>query len=161
MSDDGLFDIPDKRSRRSDPDTSREAAKKIEPFVPTIREQVERFARDAKHSGFIDEDLSIQFGAENVSSYRTRRAELTDQNIILDTGKRRHNEAGNDCIVWIHREFVAQPPMPKDRSSRPSPDAIAAAFRTLDDWQAQMWREGRLFAPRLQDAIKLVKQATR
>lgn len=160
MSDD-LFAIPDKRSRRSDPDTSREAAKKIEPFVPTIRQLVEKFAREAGHAGFIDEDLSIQFGAENVSSYRTRRAELTDMNIILDTGKRRHNEAGNECIVWIHREFVAQPPMPKERNMRPAPDVVNEALKTLDDWQAQMWREGRLFAPRLQEAINIVKAATR
>lgn len=159
MSDD-LFAIP-ARSRRGDPDTSAKAAKKIEPFAPTIRQQVERFAIEAGHAGFIDEDLSIQFGAENVSSYRTRRAELTDGNVILDTGKRRHNEAGNECIVWIHRNFVAQPPMPRDRSKRPSPDAIAAALKTLDDWQVQMWREGRLFAPGLKDAIDTIKQAIR
>jgi hypothetical protein len=159
MSDD-LFAIPP-RSRRSDPDTSAKAAKKIEPHTPTIRQQVERFAREAGHAGFIDEDLSIQFGAENVSSYRTRRAELTDMNIILDTGKRRHNEARNECIVWIHREFVLQPPMPRERSKRPSPEAVNEALKELDAWQAQMWREGRLFAPRLQEAINVVKLATR
>lgn len=160
MSDDGLFDIPP-RSRRDDPDTSAKAAKKIEPFAPTIRQQVERFAQEAGHAGFIDEDLSIQFGAENVSSYRTRRAELTDGNVILDTGKRRHNGAGNECIVWIHRDFVLHAPMPKDREKRPHPDAVASALKTLDDWQVQMWREGRLFAPKLKEAIDTLKAATR
>jgi hypothetical protein len=105
----GLFDIPAQPSkahaRRTDPDTSHEAAKAVTPATDTIRADVERWARGQGAAGFIDEELSKAFGAEEVSSYRTRRAELTLTGQIVDTRRRRPNSNMRQCIVWIHSDY--------------------------------------------------------
>lgn len=96
-------------ARATDPQTSHDAAKAVTPATPSIRQQVDAFAR-VLPDGFIDEELSDHFGDSEHSSYRTRRAELTAANIILDSGRTRANGGGLQCVVWVHREYVPNAP---------------------------------------------------
>jgi hypothetical protein len=160
MMDDDLFAIP-ARARNTDPETSHKAAEAIEPHTATIRRQVEAFAHQRGDEGFIDEDLSRAFEAENVSSYRTRRAELADQNIILDSGRRRQNEGGRECVVWVHRSFVLQPPLERDPAKKPKRDEVEAAFVEIEKWQRQMKAEGRTAAGAFLEAIQTLRAAFR
>lgn len=151
------------RSRRGDPDTSRKAARKVEPHTPSIRDQVDGFAKHCGSVGFIDEELSDRFGSAEQSSYRTRRAELADQNIILDSGKRRFNKGMNECIVWVHRDHHPNPPLVLEggksaaRSSAIS-DALAMAPK-LARYAAQMKAEGRSFlAAELDEAAEIMRR---
>jgi hypothetical protein len=109
-----LFDQPHTRARSGDRDTSHKAAAAIMPVRFTIRAQVEQFALDAGIRGFIDEDLISAFPEKTPSTLRTRRSELGFENIILDTGYRRHTNAGRETIVWLHRDHHRAPPPRKE-----------------------------------------------
>ena len=40
------------------------------------------------------------------STYRSRRAELADRGVIIDTGRRKQRgEGGRNHIVWMHRDY--------------------------------------------------------
>lgn len=137
------------RSRRDDPATSRKAARKIDPHTPNIRDQVEAFAKHCGVVGFIDEELSERFGSTEQSSYRTRRAELADQNVILDSGNRRRNRAMNECIVWVHRDHHPNPPMILEGGKTAArSQAMAEALEMapkLDQYARSQKAEGRSF----------------
>jgi hypothetical protein len=127
MATDDLFSIPGKReeqlqqrggmqeevqdcygpahARRSDPDTSHRAAREVTPHTDTIRADVERWARGRGPEGFIDDELSAAFDASDSSSYRTRRAELTDAGRVIFSGRKRMNGNGRQCMVWMHADF--------------------------------------------------------
>ena len=99
-------------ARRGDLQTSHRAAEAVTPRIPTIRQQVEDYARGRGPEGFIDEELSEHFGevAATRSSYRTRRSELTVENRILDTRRLRRNSLNLECEVWVHRDHHPDPP---------------------------------------------------
>jgi hypothetical protein len=121
-------------ARRTDPQTSHDAAKAITPATPTIRQQVEAFALRCGSAGFIDEELSDHFSSAAYSSYRTRRAELTAVNVILDSGQTKPNSGGLACIVWVHRDCSFNPPPvlePKERAKVDAAD-LARILRELD-----------------------------
>ena len=97
-----------KLHRTKDPDTSREAAESIVEKRTKIQRMVEEYAKRIGPVGFTDQQLSTFFGTAG-STYRTRRAELTDRGIIVDTGLRSTAASGRRMIVWIHSDFVRQP----------------------------------------------------
>jgi hypothetical protein len=147
-------------TRHGDPRTSFAAADAITPHVPTIREEVLAWA-ETKPEGFIDEELSDHFGAEG-SSYRTRRAELTDEQWIIDTGKERENSHGRLCVIWKHRSHIVCPPPLKPRVQQSSTtlhkEALAMADR-LGGFATQMRSEGRVpFANQLQEAQRIIRE---
>jgi hypothetical protein len=86
-------------ARSTDPHTSHDAAKAVTPATGTIRAQVEAFAFGKNDKGFVDEELSAAFGASDKSSYRTRRAELTEAGVIVDSGRTRGERRG----ATVHR----------------------------------------------------------
>lgn len=97
-----LFDyVP---ARTTDPHTSHDAAKSIESVTMRIRRAVEDFAIDKGSSGFTDWEMDSFFGCFG-STYRTRRAELTKQGIIVPTHQRRATPSGRTAVVWRHRDF--------------------------------------------------------
>lgn len=97
-------------ARWSDPDTSHEAADAATVAINTKREMVTRYARDADAAGFMDAQMSHDLGDDG-STLRTRRSELTEQNIILDSGRRgRWGDNARERIIWVHRNFVDDPP---------------------------------------------------
>lgn len=97
-----------KLHRTKDPDTSREAAEFIVEKRTKIQRMVEEYAKLIGPVGFTDQQLSTFFGTAG-STYRTRRAELTDRGIIVDTGLRSVAKSRRRMIVWIHRNFVREP----------------------------------------------------
>jgi len=87
-------------ARRSDPITSHDAARAISPLLSPIQRDVLRFAAIKGTSGFDDTELQFYF-ADDGSSHRTRRAELTEEGMIRDTGRKIRYE-GDRChrIIW-------------------------------------------------------------
>jgi hypothetical protein len=147
-------------TRSGDPRTSYAAADAISPHVPTIREQVLAWA-ETKPEGFIDEELSDHFGAEG-SSYRTRRAELTEEQWIIDTGRERENGHGRLCVIWKHRSHVVMPPPLKPRAQPPSTAAKDEGRDMADKlgrFAEQMRREGRAaFSDELLEAQRIMRE---
>ena len=112
-------------ARRTDPDTSHWAAKAVTPGLPDLQATVEGFAHWCGPDGFTDLDLSESLDSDT-STYRTRRAELTARNIIVDSGrKRRTGESPHLRIVWVHRAFATNPPPVVDApASAPANDVL-------------------------------------
>jgi hypothetical protein len=147
-------------ARREDPATSHQAAAAITPETGKIRLQVEGYAFSKGERGFIDEELSATFAAENVSSYRTRRAELTEVGTICDSGRTKANGNGRQCIIWVHKTFHRLPPV-DNRLGNPDERTKANAERiakTLDEAAHQMRAEGRVpFAAELKECANLAR----
>lgn len=112
-----IGDNPELRGlhRRDDHHTSVKAAASILPKRFTIRQQVEQFALDCGAAGFVDEQLEEEFPHWAPSSWRTRRSELAQENIILDSGRTKRNAAGREMIVWLHRDHHSNPPAKVER----------------------------------------------
>lgn len=111
-----MFDRPDQaHARRTDPGTSHEAAAVATQGIERQRRLVEAFAKVRGERGFMDIEMEDAHPAESDSGLRTRRSELTARNIVLDSGRRdRHAGSVRRRIVWVHREFVTNPPPERD-----------------------------------------------
>ena len=85
-------------ARRSDPDTSWEAARSVDH----IREsQAEVLALFQHHGPMTDEMArSLYHGKQSLSGFRTRRSELVDQGRLVDTGRRARGSTGRRMILW-------------------------------------------------------------
>jgi hypothetical protein len=93
--------------RAKDPDTSREAARVIAGRLTQIQQEVLAYALKRADRGFTDAELTAAFYCGGGSTYRTRRAELSAQGLIVDTGRRRSNGPGRKHTIWIHANFAA------------------------------------------------------
>jgi hypothetical protein len=96
--------------RATDPDTSHAAAaQQTEDKRSALQREIERWAL-LKPKGFTDWDLPKVWPAIPPSSLRTRRHELTEMGILVDTGKRLGapgpRNARREAIMWAHRIFV-------------------------------------------------------
>jgi hypothetical protein len=130
----------EKRWRPGDPETSREAAEAIYPHLNEIQAEVERYARDRRDEGFTDAQLAEHF-QDSTSTYRTRRSELSDRNIIVDSGRRaKHGDSERNRVVWVHREWIATPPPLRDP---PTPKASAAEIQEAQLIAAKLPIEAR------------------
>jgi hypothetical protein len=97
--------------RAADHTTSQCAASHVDPNRPKLKARVLQFASDAGPAGFTDEELVLFDPKAPESSLRKRRTELTERNWIIDGGFTRRNRHGEQMKVWVHRKFVADPPM--------------------------------------------------
>ena len=88
------------RTRRNDPQTSRDAAKSVVPVVSDIQARVLRALQAAGHNGLTDEELSNKLGCKG-STARTRRSELVEKGFVLDSGYKRPLESRKLGAVWI------------------------------------------------------------
>ena len=95
-------------ARNPDQRTSILAAQRVRR-VP-IREYVIEFAQSRQFAGFTDEDLLASKPGQPESSLRTRRNELMQENILLDSGHTVTNRRGQEMIVWVHRDYHRSPP---------------------------------------------------
>lgn len=93
------------RARSTDPDTSREAAQAARKTQPTVRLLVQRYA-DQHPEGFTDEELVKAIPQYKPSGVRSRRKELTKENWIFDTGRKRQHGTSTHHTVWTHRKNV-------------------------------------------------------
>jgi hypothetical protein len=89
------------RARSADPETSHEAAREIAPKLRALQIIVLR-THAAHPAGMTDLELQHEL-AEHKSTYRTRRAELTEKGYIYDTGQKKHQD-GRNRIVWAISE---------------------------------------------------------
>lgn len=112
-------------TRNPDHATSEKAAVKVKRR--TIRALVLSLAEDWPEA-FTDEEMDAKCRKAEPdknraeSSYRKRRTELTDDNIIVDTGTERPKKNGESAKVWVHRKFHPAPPpervKPKGRAAQ-------------------------------------------
>ena len=86
-------------SRGSDPQSSRDAARIVVPRLNEIQAAVLSAVRQAGPAGMTDFELDAHFNCRK-STYRTRRAELVEKKLIVDSGIRRENE-GTKRTVWV------------------------------------------------------------
>lgn len=94
--------------RKNSRETSIAAAQSVMPTMSDTHIEVLNYAFDAGYGGFTDIELMNNFNSVT-STYRSRRAELTEVGLLVDSGvRRRHPERGNtrDHIVWKHKEFI-------------------------------------------------------
>lgn len=97
-------------ARRADPQSSHRAADAVTPNLRELQARVEAYARRKGQHGFTDAEMSHEL-EDPGSTYRTRRSELADRNIVLDSGhQRRFGESARMRTVWIHRDFAKDPP---------------------------------------------------
>lgn len=147
-------------ARRGDPATSHRAADVVTPGLNAIQRQVEAFAIE-KFGGFLDLDLVAAIPDLGPSTLRTRRAELVDRNIILDSGNRKTPEGhASPHTIWIHRNYVAgpgplrEPPAPASREDKALGKAMA---EELARYAVSQKAEGRLFHTRLEEAARIMR----
>jgi hypothetical protein len=110
---DDLFDHAEKNEswklhRKTDGDTSREAAQAIVKKLTQIQEEVLAYALKRGALGFTDEQLTQAFYAQGRSTFRTRRAELAARGLIVDSGQRRNYGSGRRHTVWVHADFATK-----------------------------------------------------
>ena len=84
------------------PDTSVEAAHRIEPRSGTQRQYVLAELSTSYPGGMTDEELQGELEM-NPASQRPRRGELVEQGWIEDSGQRRKTASGMDAIVWRYK----------------------------------------------------------
>lgn len=102
MSNDQSDLFPDyTRARPSDPDTSHEAAAEVQRRLNALQQAVLAYFRAVAPHPMTDLDLENHFGNHR-STYRTRRAELTELGLLYDTG-RRCFQAGSNRVLWAAR----------------------------------------------------------
>lgn len=94
-------------ARTSDPETSHEAAESVRPFLTARREAVLLVLGGA--GPMTDEELQAEYlfaagmdivPAQSASGLRTRRSELVDAGMVVDTGERRRTASGRQAVVW-------------------------------------------------------------
>jgi hypothetical protein len=97
--------------RRNDHSTSIRAAKRVVTHRNTLKAQVIAFTRESGPYGVIDEELHAIDPTRPESSFRKRRTELAQKNILIEKpGHTRKNRHGEDCKVFIHRDHAFNPP---------------------------------------------------
>lgn len=157
-------------ARNTDPDTSHEAADAASVEIRNKRAVVAEYADRRGPAGFMDAQMSQDLGDEG-STLRTRRSELTAQNIILDSGRRgRWGDSDRERIIWVHRNHVANPPPVLDadlialgrQAERENRQEIDAMAREMDAIARQFRTEGRSYVcERLEACALLLRRLAR
>lgn len=92
-----MFDA-DTRVRPTDPSTSHDAAERIMPKLNQLQLTVLDYFRSIYPAVITDLDLQEHFG-NHLSTYRTRRQELTALGLIQDSGRQKW-QRGSNRIMW-------------------------------------------------------------
>ncbi len=95
------------RTRKTDPETSHEAAISVADRASELQRQVLAFAESAGPDGFTDVEMNRHFHHTG-STYRTRRSELVDAGKIVDSTKRRVYDGGRRHIVWCLTKYMKE-----------------------------------------------------
>ena len=93
------MDIFDPAARATDPDTSWQAARSVGELRPRQAAVLELLA---DHDGLTDEDIARLYVGprQSPSGLRTRRRELVDMGLVVDSGRRGVTVSGRSTIVW-------------------------------------------------------------
>ena len=85
---------------RDHPETSHAAAAVIAPVFGKMTKGVYAFAVERGDHGFTDAELFRAFPDKLENSLRPCRVVLVRDGWLVDTGQRRPNQRGNQCVVW-------------------------------------------------------------
>jgi|GEM_PF-1325048 len=85
----------------SNPTTSRQAAKRMAPFLTPRRLQVYDHILRAGERGVEDTEGAEALGLEAGRQYSPRRKDLVDAGLVLDSGQTRKTPRGHDATVWV------------------------------------------------------------
>ncbi len=83
------------------PETSHQAALRIEPLTGTQRGRILNYLRNVGINGATDQELQ-QMLRISESAERPRRGELVRQEWVVDSGKTRQTSSGAQAIVWVY-----------------------------------------------------------
>ena len=81
-------------------ETSKDAARRIEPVRGTLREVVYSFLKDAGADGLTDEE-GIAATKMPASTYRPRRVDLVEAGLVRDSGIRRATKSGRKAVALV------------------------------------------------------------
>lgn len=99
-----LFDMPDpyQLARRGDPHTSFEAAGSLVAVRITRTRLAILELLHSRPDGLSDEQIALLYTGPKASpsGLRTRRAELVEGGLVIDTGKRTRTKSGRHTIIW-------------------------------------------------------------
>lgn len=133
-------------ARRDDPRTSHDAARAISPRLTEIQQRVESYAYGKGHGGFTDAQMSAEL-EDAGSTLRTRRAELVEKALVVDSGMRRtFGGSPRKRVVWVHRLFADPIRLVRSDDEAPASDhslADTELANSLDSIAATLEREGR------------------
>lgn len=97
-------------ARASDPSTSHAAAEAITGHLTDLQRKVSAYAKRCGPLGFTDAKMTDELDLKG-STLRTRRAELAEIGVIVDSGRRvTYGQSPRLRIVWVHRDFHSSPP---------------------------------------------------
>lgn len=80
--------------------TSRSTAEKIMPRTGSIRRLVYDLVKSNNDYGYTDYEMETVLRSSHQTVSASRRSLVID-GYLVDSGKTRKNQHGNDCIVWI------------------------------------------------------------
>jgi hypothetical protein len=92
-----LFDVAGV-SRRTDPETSRDAAAVVSAGVEDAVLRVHQST--AYLVGFTDDELAAVLHRMHPPTVKTARSRLSRRGLLIDSGLRRPSNRGRDQIVW-------------------------------------------------------------
>lgn len=93
-----------KLHRKDDLDTAVEAAKLIHPHLSVLQLMVLQYAIERGANGFTDQDLCDYYGNHG-STYRSRRSELTAEEIVVHSGRTIRLKSGRNAVVWVYYRY--------------------------------------------------------
>ena len=96
----GAVDYHPARARNTDPQTSHDAAASVTGQTETQRHLLELLAAEPATDMDLMERWHPDWGPATPSGLRTRRSELTEAELVIDTGERRPSPSGRLCVVW-------------------------------------------------------------
>jgi hypothetical protein len=91
--------LPDGLFSHNSPQTSREAAKIVVPYINEIQATVLAEVRKAGEHGITDYELENGLGNHS-ATLRSRRAELVAKGLVQNSGQRR-KQNGSNRTVWV------------------------------------------------------------
>jgi len=94
-------------ARRTAPETTHEAARRIRGHAPTLRRRVLAAIREAGACGLTDAEGQAATGI-TPQSYGPRRGELAKLGEVADSGRRRKTPSGRRAIVWTTPEHASR-----------------------------------------------------
>jgi hypothetical protein len=80
--------------------TSIAAQIKAAPRMSEKRTRIYQYLIDRVERGATDQEMQIALKISG-DTLRPTRGKLLKDGLIYDSGKRRTNENGNECIVWV------------------------------------------------------------
>jgi hypothetical protein len=84
--------------------TSQAAAEKFHGKSGGWRQQLYWYLQDCGFDGATDQQMQEHFGKSG-DTIRPTRVSLVRDKLVIDSGRTRANDSGNQCIIWMVAEF--------------------------------------------------------